>query len=432
MIERYQTEELKQIWSEDNKYQVWLEIEILATEAWSRLGKVPTADAKALRDHAKVDAKRVLELEEQTKHDVVAFTRAVSESLGEEKKWVHYGLTSTDVVDTANGVRLKQANEVIEKHLEQLMEAVAEEAKKYKYTPCMGRTHGVHAEITTFGLKLAGFYDELHRQLSRFKAVRKEVEVGELSGAVGNFAAIPPQIEADVCHHLGLGVQPITTQVLPRDLYAHYMSVLALIASSIDRFATEWRHLQRTEVQEVEEGFAKGQKGSSAMPHKRNPISAENLCGLSRMVRGYLIPAFEDINLWHERDISHSSVERMMLPDATTLVDYMLQRLTRMIKNWNVRPEKMMENIERTQGLIYSQSVLLALIDKGLSREEAYDLIQPLAMEAYHHQTSYKELLMQSAPVTQRLTTDEIHQLFDPNQYIKEVDILFERVGLSK
>ena len=430
MIERYQTEEMASIWSEENKYQTWLEVEILASEAWAKEGKVPAEDAKKIRQKAKVNAQRVAEIEEVTRHDVVAFTRCVSESLGEEKKWVHYGLTSTDVVDTANGYRLKQANDVLDKHLIQLMTLVKEEANRYRHTLCIGRTHGIHAELTTFGLKLAGFYDELHRQYRRFTSARKEVEVGQLSGVVGTFAAIPMSIEKYVCTSLGLGIQPITTQVLPRDLYANYISSLALIATTIDRFATEWRHLQRTEVQELEEGFGKGQKGSSAMPHKRNPISAENLCGLARMVRGYLIPAFEDVALWHERDISHSSVERMMFADATTLVDYMLKRLTRMMSQWRVREDKMLENIEKTHGLVYSQYVLLALIDKGLSRETAYDLIQPLAMMAFHEGKNYKEVLLANKAVMQYLTKEELDQLFDPKQQLNQVDAIFDRVGI--
>lgn len=430
MIDRYQTEEMASIWSEENKYQAWLEVEILASEAWAKEGKVPEEDAKKIRQNAKVDAKRVAEIEEVTRHDVVAFTRCVSESLGDEKKWVHYGLTSTDVVDTANGYRLKQANEVIASRLTNLMDLVKEEANRYRHTLCIGRTHGIHAELTTFGLKLAGFYDELKRDYRRFCQARKEVEVGQLSGAVGTFAAIPMSIEQYVCTSLGLSVQPITTQVLPRDLYANYISSLALIATTIERFATEWRHLQRTEVQELEEGFGKGQKGSSAMPHKRNPISAENLCGLARMVRGYLIPAFEDVALWHERDISHSSVERMMFADATTLVDYMLKRLTGMIRQWRVREDKMLENIEKTHGLVYSQYVLLSLIDKGLSRETAYDLIQPLAMTAFHEGMNYKEVLLANDEVMHHLTKEELDQIFDPNQQLTYVDMIFERVGI--
>lgn len=430
MIERYQTEEMKAIWNEEHKYQTWLEIEILACEAWCELGKIPKEDVIAIRQQAHVEVERVLELEAMTQHDVVAFTRAVSESLGDEKKWIHYGLTSTDVVDTANGVRLKEANAVIEKSLRDLISLVGKEAQRYRNTPCIGRTHGIHAEVTTFGLKLAVFYDELQRHLTRFLAVRDEVEVGELSGAVGTFAAIPMFVEQYVCEHLGLRPQPITTQVLPRDLYAHYISVLALIATSIERFATEWRHLQRTEVQELEEGFHQGQKGSSAMPHKRNPISAENLCGLARVMRGYLIPAFEDVNLWHERDISHSSVERMMLPEATTLLDYMLKRLYKMIEQWHVDVDRMKENIAQTNGLIYSQSILLTLVDKGLSREEAYDMIQPLAMEAFQQHCAYQTLLEQDEQVRCYLSAEELAHLFDEQQLFHEVDALFQRVGL--
>lgn len=430
MIDRYQTPEMAQIWSEQNKYDTWLEIEILAAEAWSHCSKIPHEDVVNIRKKAKVDAKRVAEIEEVTRHDVVAFTRAVSESLGEEKKWVHYGLTSTDVVDTANGVRLKQANEWIEKHLVALMKVVKREALKYKDAVCIGRTHGIHAEVTTFGLKLAGFYDELQRSYDRFMQARKEVEVGQLSGAVGTYSNIPLSVEEEVCRKLGLHVQNITTQVSPRDRYAAYISTLALIATSIERFAVEWRHLQRTEVQELEEQFAKGQKGSSAMPHKRNPISAENLCGIARVIRGYVTPAYEDVILWHERDISHSAVERMMLPDVTSLLNYMLVRLTKMIENWHVRTDKMIENLEKTHGLIYSQNVLLRLVDKGLSREEAYDLIQPLAMQAFEEGLSYKDLLQADERIRQHLTQAELDELFDPQSQLQHVDDIFKRVGL--
>lgn len=430
MIDRYQTPEMKAIWSEQNKYDIWLEVEVLAAEAWSHCGKIPAEDIQKIKKDARVDATRVAEIEEITRHDVVAFTRAVSESLGEEKKWIHYGLTSTDVVDTANGVLLKQANEVLLKSLHQLMEVVKEEALRYRYTPCIGRTHGIHAEVTTFGLKLASFYDELKRNEKRFLMARTEVEVGQLSGAVGTYSNIPLSVEEEVCQKLGLHVQNITTQVSPRDRYAEYVATLALIATCLERFAVEWRHLQRTEVQEIEEQFAAGQKGSSAMPHKRNPISAENLCGLARMIRGYLIPAYEDVSLWHERDISHSSVERMMLPDITTLLHYMICRLTRMMQNWTVKPEKMLENINQTQGLVYSQNVLLNLIDKGLSREEAYDLIQPLAMKSFNEQLPYFDVLVADQEVMQYFTVEELKQLFTPESQLTHVDAIFERVGL--
>lgn len=430
MIDRYQTPEMKAIWSEQNKYDIWLEVEVLAAEVWSHCGKIPAEDIQKIKKDACVEAKRVAEIEEITRHDVVAFTRAVSESLGEEKKWIHYGLTSTDVVDTANGVLLKQANEVLLKSLHQLMEVVKEEALRYRYTPCIGRTHGIHAEVTTFGLKLASFYDELKRNEKRFLMARTEVEVGQLSGAVGTYSNIPLSVEEEVCQKLGLHVQNITTQVSPRDRYVEYVATLALIATCLERFAVEWRHLQRTEVQEIEEQFASGQKGSSAMPHKRNPISAENLCGLARMIRGYLIPAYEDVSLWHERDISHSSVERMMLPDITTLLHYMLCRLTRMMQNWTVKPEKMLENINQTQGLVYSQNVLLNLIDKGLSREEAYDLIQPLAMKSFNEHLPYFDVLSADQEVMQYFTADELKQLFTPESQLTHVDAIFERVGL--
>lgn len=430
MIDRYQTPEMARIWSEQHKYEVWLEIEILAAEAWSHCGKVPAEDVEKIRQRAKVDAQRVTEIEEVTHHDVVAFTRAVSESLGDEKKWIHYGLTSTDVVDTANGCRLKEADDYLERHLKELITLVGQEAKKYQHAVCIGRTHGIHAEVTTFGLKLALFYDELVRRLKRFKEVRKEVEVGQLSGAVGTYSNIPLAVEEEVCQKLGLHLQNITTQVSSRDRYAEYIATLALIATTIERFAMEWRHLQRTEVQELEENFAKGQKGSSAMPHKRNPISAENLCGLARIIRGYITPAYEDVLLWHERDISHSSAERLMLPDATSLLNYMLVRMTKMISNWRVRTDKMEENIQKTHGLVFSQNVLLKLIDKGLSREAAYDLIQPLAMEAFETGVPYKELLANNDEVRQYLSLEELDELFDPQSQLHHVDDIFERVGL--
>lgn len=430
MIDRYQTPEMKEIWSEQNKYNTWLEIEILAAEAWSHCGKVPMEDAKKIRQNAKVDAKRVAEIEEVTRHDVVAFTRAVSESLGDEKKWIHYGLTSTDVVDTANGYLLKEANECIEQHLRELIALVASEAKHYQHAVCIGRTHGIHAEVTTFGLKLALFYDELNRRLQRFCDVRKEVEVGQLSGAVGTYSNIPLAVEEEVCQKMGLHLQNITTQVSSRDRYAEYISTLALIATTLERFAMEWRHLQRTEVQELEENFAKGQKGSSAMPHKRNPISAENLCGIARIIRGYITPAYEDVLLWHERDISHSSAERLMLPDATSLLNYMIVRLTNMIKNWRVRTDKMEENIQKTHGLVFSQNILLKLIDKGLSREEAYDLIQPLAMQSFETGEPYIEILKRNNQIQSLLTSQELEVLFDPKESLQHVDDIFKRVGL--
>ena len=377
MIERYSRQEMANIWSEENKYRAWLEVEILATEAWSQLGVIPQDDVRLIRKNAKFDISRILEIEKETRHDVVAFTRSVSESLGEEKKWVHYGLTSTDVVDTAYGYLIRQANEILKKDLMMLLETIKERAIEHKNTVQMGRTHGVHAEPTTFGLKLATWYSEMKRNIERFEHAAKAVEAGKISGAVGTFANTPQEVEAFVCQKLGIRAQEISTQVLPRDLHAEYFATLALIGSSIERFATEIRGLQKSECREVEEYFAKGQKGSSAMPHKRNPIGCENMCGIARVLCGYMHTAYENIALWHERDISHSSAERIIFPDATIVLDYMLNRFNKIVKELTVFPENMLKNMDKTLGLIYSQRVMLKLIEKGMSREGAYDLVQP-------------------------------------------------------
>lgn len=377
MIPRYSRDEMGNIWSDENRYKAWLEVEILADEAWAELGEIPKEDVEKIRANAGFDIDRILEIEQSTKHDVVAFTRAVSETLGEERKWVHYGLTSTDVVDTAYGYLYKQANDILRQDLQDFLTIIGEKALEHKDTVMMGRTHGVHAEPTTFGLKLATWYSEMKRNIDRFEHAAKGVEAGKISGAVGTFANIPPFVEEFVCEKLGIRPQEISTQVLPRDLHAEYFSSLALIATSIERFATEIRGLQKSETREVEEFFAKGQKGSSAMPHKRNPIGSENMTGLARVVRGHLITAFEDVALWHERDISHSSAERIITPDTTILVDYMLHRFGNIVKNLTVFPDNMKRNMEATFGLIYSQRVMLKLIDKGMTREEAYDLVQP-------------------------------------------------------
>lgn len=377
MIDRYTRPEMGAIWTDENRYKAWLEVEILADEAWAELGEIPKEDVQKIRENASFDVARILEIEAETRHDVVAFTRAVSETLGEERKWVHYGLTSTDVVDTAYGYLLKQANDILRKDLQTFTEIVGAKAKEYKHTVMMGRTHGVHAEPTTFGLKLALWYSEMKRNIERFEHAAKGVEAGKISGAVGTFANISPFVEEYVCEHLGIRAQEISTQVLPRDLHAEYVSAMALIATSIEKFATEIRGLQKSETREVEEFFAKGQKGSSAMPHKRNPIGSENMTGLARVIRGHVITAFENVSLWHERDISHSSAERIIIPDTTILLNYMLNRFGNIVKNLTVFPENMKRNMDATYGLIYSQRVLLKLIDHGMTREEAYDLVQP-------------------------------------------------------
>ncbi|EDO1152712.1 adenylosuccinate lyase [Listeria innocua] len=430
MLERYTRKEMGNIWTEQNRYQAWLEVEILACEAWAELGDIPKEDVKKIRANAKFDVERIHEIELETRHDVVAFTRSVSESLGEERKWVHYGLTSTDVVDTANSYLLKQANEILRKDLENFIAIIGEKAKEHKYTVTMGRTHGVHAEPTTFGLKLALWYEEMKRNLERFNFAADGVEFGKISGAVGTYANIDPFVEAYVCEKLGTTPAPISTQTLQRDRHAEYLATLALIATSVEKFAVEVRALQKSEVREVEEFFAKGQKGSSAMPHKRNPIGSENVTGLARVIRGHMVTAYENVPLWHERDISHSSAERIILPDSTILLDYILNRFGNIVKNLTVFPENMKRNMDRTLGLIYSQRVLLALIDKGLARERAYDVVQPRAMEAWEKQVPFRELVEQDATITENLSAEEIADCFDYNYHLKNVDLIFDRLGL--
>ncbi|MCM3005909.1 adenylosuccinate lyase [Priestia koreensis] len=430
MIERYTRPEMGAIWTEENRFNAWLEVEILACEAWAELGAIPKEDVALLRQNASFNVDRIKEIEEETRHDVVAFTRAVSETLGEERKWVHYGLTSTDVVDTALSYVLKQANDILVKDLERFVIILKEKAQEHKHTVMMGRTHGVHAEPTTFGLKLGLWYEEMKRNLERFKRAAEEVEFGKISGAVGTFANIDPFVEKYVCEKLGLQPAPISTQTLQRDRHAHYMSVLALIATSIEKFAVEIRGLQKSETREVEEFFAKGQKGSSAMPHKRNPIGSENMTGLARVIRGYMATAYDNVPLWHERDISHSSAERIILPDATIALNYMLNRFGNIVKNLTVFPENMKRNMDRTLGLIYSQRVLLALIDAGMTREEAYDTVQPKAMEAWEMQVPFRSLVEKEEKITSRLSAAQLDDCFDYNYHLKNVDMIFERLGL--
>jgi len=430
MIDRYTRPEMGAIWTEENRFNAWLEVEILACEAWAELGEIPKEDVALIRKNASFNIDRIKEIEEETRHDVVAFTRAVSETLGEERKWVHYGLTSTDVVDTALSYLLKQANDILLKDIENFIEILANKAREHKHTVMMGRTHGVHAEPTTFGLKLALWYEEMKRNLERFKHAADGVQYGKISGAVGTFANIDPFVEQYVCEKLGTKPAPISTQTLQRDRHAEYMATLALIATSIEKFAVEVRGLQKSETREVEEFFAKGQKGSSAMPHKRNPIGSENMTGIARVVRGYMMTAYENVPLWHERDISHSSAERIILPDATIALNYMLNRFGNIIKNLTVFPENMKRNMDRTLGLIYSQRVLLALIDSGLTREEAYDTVQPKAMEAWEKQVPFRQLVEGEEKITSRLTPAKIDDCFDYNYHIKNVDLIFERVGL--
>ncbi|MEK6453043.1 adenylosuccinate lyase [Caldifermentibacillus hisashii] len=430
MIDRYTRPEMGAIWTEENKFHAWLEVEILACEAWAELGEIPKEDVQKIREKATFSVERIKEIEEETRHDVVAFTRTVSESLGEEKKWVHYGLTSTDVVDTALSYLLKQANTILLKDIENFIAILKHKAQEHKYTVMMGRTHGVHAEPTTFGLKLALWYEEMKRNLERFKQAAQGVEFGKISGAVGTYANIDPFVEKYVCEKLGLTPAPISTQTLQRDRHAYYLATLALIATSIEKFATEIRGLQKSEVREVEEFFAKGQKGSSAMPHKRNPIGSENMTGMARVIRGYMLTAYENVSLWHERDISHSSAERIILPDATIALNYMLNRFSNIVKNLTVFPENMKRNMDRTLGLIYSQRVLLSLIEKGWVRETAYDTVQPLAMQAWEQQVPFRSLVESNEKIMATLSKEELADCFDYHYHLKHVDTIFERLGL--
>ena len=428
MIPRYSRPEMSAVWTEENKFGAYLKVEIEAAAAWSQLGVIPAEDVEKLRTKATFDVQRIYEIEKETRHDIVAFTRAVSESLGDEKKWVHYGLTSTDVVDTANGYLIKQANNILRKDLQRFIEILKKRAYEFKDTPCIGRTHGVHADITALGLKWALWFEEMRRNIERFEMAAADVECGKISGAVGNFANTPPFVQDYVCEQLGIHSARISTQVLQRDRHAHYMGTLALIASTMEQMAIEVRHWQRTELREAEEAFGKGQKGSSAMPHKCNPIGSENMCGCARILRGYMVSAYENIPLWHERDISHSSAERIMLPDATILLDYMLNRFGNILENLVVFPENMLKNIYLTHKVIFAQRVMTALINKGFSRESAYDLVQPIAMKAWFEGQDYKELLSQNETVMAHFTPEELDQCFTLEYYLKQVPAIFERV----
>ncbi len=430
MIERYTRPEMGEIWTEENRFRAWLKVEILACEAWAELGVIPREDVEKIRKNARIDVARIHEIERETRHDVVAFTRAVSETLGPESKWVHYGLTSTDVVDTALSYLLLQANRILLEDIDRFLEVLKKKALRYKDTVMMGRTHGVHAEPTTFGLKMALWYAEMKRNRERFVRAMEEVRVGKISGAVGTYANVDPFVEEYVCRKLGLEPAPISTQTLQRDRHAAYMATLALIATSLDKFATEIRGLQKSETREVEEAFKAGQKGSSAMPHKRNPVGSENVSGLARVIRGHMISAYENVPLWHERDISHSSVERVILPDATILLNYLLNRFAGIVEELTVFPENMKRNVERTFGLIYSQRVLLTLIDKGMKREEAYDRVQRLAMRAWEEQRPFRPLVEADEVISKVLTPEEIADCFDYRYHLKHVDTLFRRLGL--
>lgn len=430
MIDRYVSKEMTNLFSDESRFNAYLKVEIAATHAFSKMGIVPQDDYIKIKEKAHVDVKRIKEIEEITKHDVVAFTRQISETLGEEKKWVHYELTSTDVVDSAMSLLYKDANDIIYNSLIDLQNAIKDKAYKYKMTPCIGRTHGMHADITSFGLKWALYYDEMNRQIERFNYARKELEMCKISGAVGNFANVDPYIQDSVSEELELTGAKISTQVLQRDRHAYYGSVIANIGTTLEKIATEIRNLQRFEIHEVEEYFSKNQKGSSAMPHKRNPISSENIVGCSRLLRGYLIPLLEDNALYHERDISHSSVERVALIDMIELVDYAIKRMTRVIDNLVVYEDRMKENISLSNNAIFAQRVLNYLVEKGKSREEAYDLVQPLGMKALNENIDFKVLVKDNEKINSLLSEKEIDSLFEYDYFLKNVDSIFIRVGL--
>ncbi|MBD5228343.1 MAG: adenylosuccinate lyase [Bacteroidales bacterium] len=432
MIERYGRDVMRQIWTEENKFNAYLKVELLAAEAWRELGVVPPEDIEKLNAKATFNIDRIKEIELQTRHDIVAFTRTVSESLGEERKWIHYGLTSTDVVDTANGYIFRQANEIIKDDLRRFSEMLKRQALRFKYTPCIGRTHGIHADITSFGLKWVLWHEEMRRNIERFDRASRGVEVGKISGAVGNFANIPPFVQDYVCEHLGIDSADISTQVIQRDRHAYYMATIALIGATIEQMALEVRNLQRTEVHEVEESFGKGQKGSSAMPHKRNPIGSENMCGCARVLRGYMQTAYDNVALWHERDISHSATERILMPDATILLDYMLNRMMSILENLVVFEAQMKANIYRTNGVIFAQRVMNALIEKGFVREKAYDTVQPIAMRAMAEGRPYAELLAEDPTVSSMLTPEELEACFTLDYYMKNVDYIYKRNKLEE
>jgi adenylosuccinate lyase len=428
MIERYTRKAMAEIWGEERKLRTWLDIEIAICEAYVQLGVMPEDDLRKIKEKARIDVARVLEIEKETRHDVVAFIQAISESVGPSAKWLHLGVTSSDILDTCFAVQLKEAADLLDKDLKELMDVLREKAEVYKLVPTIGRSHGIHAEPTTFGLKMAQFYDEMRRARERILGAKARISFGQVSGAVGTHAHVPPFVQDYVSAKMGLKPAPISTQIISRDYHAEYFTMLALVGSSVEKLALEIRHLQRTEVGEAEEYFQEGQAGSSAMPHKRNPIGSENLSGLARILRGYAISAMENVPLWHERDISHSSVERVIGPDATILLDYMLQRLTNLFRNLIVYPDRMRENMRITRGLYHSEAVLLALIKKGLSRQEAYKLTQSVAMKCFREHLDFVDQLKKDPAVLAHLSSGEIDRVTEDGHYFEEVDAIFKRV----
>jgi adenylosuccinate lyase len=428
MISRYTRPEMGRIWSEENSFQKWLDVEILAAEGLARMGRVPKAAISRIRKKARLDVKRIRAIEAEVKHETIAFLSAVAETIGDDARHLHVGMTSSDVMDTALAIQFKEASALLEQDIKDLLTVLRRQARKYKWTVMIGRTHGVHAEPITFGLKLAIWYQEMERHLSRFRQAVGDICVGKISGAVGTFAQIPPQVEAYVCRKSGLKPAPVSNQIVQRDRHAYYFSTLALIASSLEKFAVEIRHLQRTEVQEAEEPFTQGQKGSSAMPHKRNPILSENVSGLARLMRSYAHAAMENIPLWHERDISHSSVERVIAPDATIALDFMLRRMNYVLANLCVYPENMARNLAQTGGAVFSEKVLLALVDKGVARDVAYRMVQPHALRVGKEGGDLKRELLADAEIRRYLSAQEIDDLWDVKHHLANIDVIFRRV----
>lgn len=431
MIERYSLPGMRSVWTEKRKLEIWLEIETLACEAMAELGTIPASDAAEIRAKGAFDIEKIKEIEKRTNHDVIAFLEDVASRVGPAARWIHQGLTSSDLLDTTLAVQMAESCEILEKDILELREAVAERAREHKFTPMIGRSHGIHAEPITFGLKMGLMYDEFSRALERLREMRKRVEVGKISGAVGTHAHLDPRVEEFVCRRLGLKASPLSTQILQRDRHAEFMTTLALIASSIDRWATEFRHLQRTEVLEVEEYFSEGQKGSSAMPHKRNPITGERLSGLARVIRGNAMAALENVALWHERDISHSSVERIILPDSCTLVDYMLVTLRKLVAKLIVYPENMRRNMELTGGLYASQAALLMLTEKGMERKDAYEAVQRAAMKTWRNRDGLPKNLAEEPEVAARLSTEEIGKACSPERHFHHVEAKLRAVGIE-
>ena len=427
MIDRYSRKELRNIWEDKNKYNIWLKIEIAAAEAMEKLKIIPKGVSKSVKQKARIDVKRILKIEDKVKHDVIAFLTSITEKVGPKARYLHQGMTSSDVLDTCFNLQLKQSGEILIKDLDYLLSVIKKKANKYKFTLCMGRSHGIHAEPITFGLKMLTFYQEFLRNRRRLRVAIDEISTCAISGAVGTFANIDPRIEKYVAKKLNLKIEPISTQIIPRDRHAAYFSTLAIIASSLERFAIEIRHLQRTEILEVEEYFGKSQKGSSAMPHKKNPILSENLTGLARLVRSSVIPALENVALWHERDISHSSVERNIGPDANIALDFALTRLAKLVENLNVYPKNMEKNLKLTKGLFFSQRVLLELTSSGYTRERSYKIVQKIALQSWKNNTDFLKNLENNKLITDKIPVNKLRDLFNFSYHTKKINIIFKR-----